>query len=216
MRSGIIVCAISAVAGSASAQLQVFTDRGAWEAALGGAATFTEDFNGVAPQLIGDETMAGSLDTGLITIGIDPNGTTATPTDLLIAPGSAFGNIDGTNFVDGFTGANAGEPSAIFNVDFNGLSAFAFGADFRSPGSGSGIKLVVGNDEASLLSIGGSQSFFGVIASSNFEGFKIERDGSSGVFGEVWSADNFTFAVPAPASAALLGLGALAGVRRRR
>ena len=123
MKAVIAIGAVAAYAGLASAQLMVFTDRGAWEAALGGASVFTEDFNAQTPGVIAD---GATLDTGLLQITRDGSANNADG-DLAISPGSTFGNIDGTNFLDGETGV---EPHETVNFGFNGQNVFAFGADF--------------------------------------------------------------------------------------
>ena len=191
--------------------LMVFTDRGAWEAAVGPVSIITEDFNGLTPGPIADGAL---LDTGPLEIKRDgsPNGADGA---LLIEPGSAFGNIDGTNFLDGETGA---DPHEIVEVTFDGNSVFAFGADWFSPFSGDGIGLQVGNDLILLNSITGfNTGFVGFVSDTDvFANIQIVGNPAPESFQELWSADNFSYAVPEPTSALLLAAGLAVVSRRRR
>lgn len=210
MRDVVFACAVAVAAGSSSAQFTVYTDRAAWESAVGGDF-FLEDFNSVTTQEIAD---GSSLNTGLITISRDGSGNMADG-GLAISPGTQFGNIDGTNHLDGETGA---APHENVKVSFNGLDVVAFGADFASPFSGDGIALQVGNELFLLDTIPGFDiGFFGVVANSGtFDSVSIVGNPADDTFQELWQADNFSFAVPAPSTAAALGLAGLAGIRRRR
>ncbi|MEM1071403.1 MAG: hypothetical protein AAGH71_01085 [Planctomycetota bacterium] len=209
MKVPIIACAIAAHAGVASAQLTIFTDRSAWEAAVGGGI-FTEDFNALAPQTVAE---GATLDTGLIQItrdgAVNPDG------DLAIEVGAAFGNIDATTFISGETGET---PHEVVDIAFGGQSIFAFGADWFSPFSGDGIALDVGGEIILLDSIAGFDiGFVGFVsASASFSEISIVGNPAPESFQELWSADNFSFAVPTPGTAVLLGLGGLAAARRRR
>lgn len=210
MQKFVIACAIGAYAGLSAAQVTVFTDRTAWEAAVGGGI-FTEDFNAQVPGVIAD---GATLDTGLVQITRDgsPNGGDGL---LEIEPGGNFGNIDGTTFLSGETGA---EPHEVVNIGFNGQSVFAFGADWFSPFSGDGIALQVGSETILLDSITGfNTGFVGFVSNgATFSTVSIVGTADPISFQELWSADNFSYAIPAPASAALLALGGLAATRRRR
>jgi hypothetical protein len=188
------------------ATLTEYSTRASWEAAVG--AWITESFD-ASP--IGEILDGASLNTGLLTLSQNAQGSTG---DLNIADGGAFGNINGTPFVDGFTG---GAPGAIVTIDFNGQTANAFGADWVSPGSGAGIKFAINNDEASLLPLGSGSGFFGVVSDLPFNSVAILRDGTSGIFAEVWSGDDFSFSVvPEPATGLACWFGLLAFMLRRR
>jgi len=209
-RSLIAGAAVACAGATAHAGLLVFTDRADWEAALGGATVFIEDFNSLTVQVIAD---GDTLDTGLIQIRRDgsPNGGDGA---LEVEPGSNFGNIDGTNFLSGETGVT---PHERVEIGFSGQSIFAFGADWNSPFSGDGIGLEVGNDLILLDSIFGfNTGFVGFVSTDAFDSIAIVGNPSTAVFQELWSGDNFSFAIPAPGAAALFGLAGIALTRRRR
>lgn len=209
-RSLAFTCALSVCAGSASADITVFTDRSLWEEAAN-AAIVTEDFNAIGPQVIAP---GATLDTGLIQITRDgePNGSDGL---LEIEPGANFGNLDGTTFLSGETGI---EPHEVVNIGFNGQSVIAFGADWFSPFSGDGIGLMVGNNLILLDQIAGfDQGFVGFVSDGDsFDNVQIVGNPDSVTFQELWSADNVSYAIPSPASASLLSIGALVALRRRR
>ncbi len=212
MKGLMAICALTAYAGTSAAQIQVFTDRAAWEAAVGGNFVL-EDFNSTAIQTIAD---GATLDTGLLQITRDGSGNGADGA-LAISPGTQFGNIDGTTHLDGETGAS---PHETVNFGFNGLDVFAFGADFASPFSGDGIDLVAGGQRFSLDVIPGFDvGFFGIVNTSggSLGGISIAGTLEDNTFQELWQADNIAYAaVPAPATAALLGLGGVLAFRRKR
>lgn len=211
MRTPIACAGLAAAVGCASAQVVVYTDRPSWEAAVGSAAIITEDFNAQAPGVVAS---GATLDTGLVQITRDgsPNGADGL---LEIEPGANFGNLDGTTFLSGETGV---EPHEIVNIEFNGQSVFAFGADWFSPFSGDGIGLQVGSELILLDSISGFDSgFVGFVsASAVFDTVSIVGNPASVTFQELWSADNFSYAVPAPGALGVLGVGVLGVARRRR
>lgn len=210
MKSTIVACAVTACALPALGQVQVFTDRAAWEAAVGDFVT--EDFNAISPFVFSD---GQTLDTGLLEITRDGSANGGDGV-LEIEPGGNFGDLDGTNFISGETGITPHETVRIA-AD---LPMVAFGADWFSPFSGDGIGLKAGDDVVLLDSITGfNTGFVGIVAIGNasFNEIQIVGTVDDVSFQELWSADNFSFAVvPAPASAALLGLGGLAAARRRR
>lgn len=212
MRSLIAVCAVAGFAAAASSQIMVFTDRAAWESAVGGNFVL-EDFNSTAIQTIAD---GQTLDTGLLQIFRDGSGNGADGA-LAISPGSQFGNIDGTTHLDGETGASPHE-SVVFG--FNGSDVYAFGADFASPFSGDGVDLVAGGQRFSLDVIPGFDvGFFGIVnlSGSSLGSVSIAGTLEDNTFQELWQADNIAYSVvPSPATAALLGLGGLFAIRRKR
>jgi hypothetical protein len=203
------ICTLSVCAGSASADITVYTDRGLWEEAAGGPV-FVEDFNAQTPGIIAP---GATLDTGLIQIMRDgePNGSDGL---LEIEPGGNFGNLDGSTFLSGETGV---EPHEIVNIMF-GASANAFGADWFSPFSGDGIALKLGDDVILLDQIAGFDSgFVGIVSDGPlFNSIQIVGNPGAITFQELWSADNVSFAVPSPAAASLFSLGALTMTRRKR
>lgn len=209
-----MTCAVlGAAAGSALAGgggFTIYTDRAAWEAALGGSTAFVEDFDALTPGVISN---GATLDTGLIQITRDGDGN-AGDGALSIEPGSVFGNINGTNFLDGETGAS---PHENVNIGFGGQNVFAFGADWFSPFSGDGIILIAGENTVSLESITSfNTGFLGFVSTTeSFGTVSIAGNPDDITFQELWSADNVSFAVPAPGALALLGMAGLIGRRRR-
>ncbi len=211
MKSVIALLAVGSAACVSSAQVQVYTSLADWQAALTGSHVL-EDFNSTATQDIAD---GSTLDTGLLQITRDGSGNSGDGA-LAISPGSVFGNIDGTNFLDGETG---GEPHETVNFGFNGGNVYAFGADFTSPYSGDGIDIVANGQRYSLADIGGGNSFFGIVDVSGASLGDVSIAGTldSITFQELWQADNFRYAlVPTPAGASILGIVGLAAARRRR
>ena len=208
--ASIIVVSCVAVS-SLQAQLTVFTDRSDWENALGGLIVVTEDFNSIDPFEFAD---GQTLVTSNLSVTRDGsmNGGDGF---LAIADGSEFGNLDGTNFLDGETGAS---PHEVVSFDFLGRSAFAFGADFFSPFSGDGIALSVAGEIVLLDSIAGFDSgFVGVISDSAFTTVDIIGNPEKLTFQELWSADNVSYAIPEPSSAVwLTSLVAAFAIRRRK
>lgn len=207
MRTAVGIAALVAVAGTASAQLSFFTDFASWQAAVGGASVTTEDFNGVAT---GDYSNGG-FSTSNLTVSHTANGTTSV---LNVDPGANFGNLDGTNFIDATTGPT---PGGTVTFTFAPGSVFAFGADFFSPFSGAGIDIVVDGQAFALDAITGfNQGFAGVVSTGSFTEVVIQGNYDNGVFQELWSADNVRYAVPTPGAFAVIGLGGLIALRRRR
>lgn len=156
-----------------------------------------------------------TLDTGLLQITRDgsPNGADGL---LEIEPGGNFGNVDGTTFISGETGA---APHENVNIGFNSQSIVAFGADWFSPFSGDGIVLNFGQYTVAMNSITGfNTGFVGFVADAgeSFSMVTIAGTEDDISFQELWSGDNFSYSVvPAPSSIALLGVGLLATRRRR-
>lgn len=191
-------------------QVTVYFDQTDWENAISGNI-FTEDFNSTTPFVFSD---GQSLMTPLITVTRDgsPNGGDGA---LAISDGSVFGNIDGTNFLDGETGAS---PHEVVTIGFNGVSAIGFGADFTSPFSGDGIGFELNGNIYLLDSIGGGDGFFGIVSTTPFTSINIVGDPADNTFQELWQADNLSFgtAVPEPSSLTLLALGMLSVFARRR
>ncbi|MEM7754741.1 MAG: hypothetical protein AAF297_03795 [Planctomycetota bacterium] len=208
------VLVTAGVAASASAQFMVFTDRPSWEAAASGVV-FTEDFNSSALVSFAD---GETIDFGNLEITRDGSANGGDGA-LAITDGSAFGNIDGTNHLDGETGVDPHE-TTLFG--FNGFNATAFGADFNSPFSGDGVGLEINGELFLIDTIGGFDTgFFGVVAiGTEFSSASIVGNPATDTFQELWQADNISYAqgslIPTPGAAAVLGLGGLAAMRRRR
>ncbi|MEM8834485.1 MAG: hypothetical protein AAGD00_01570 [Planctomycetota bacterium] len=205
-----IVCAVALPAVHASAQVSFFFDRASWEAALGGAPVTTETFDNITPQVIDDGT---TLDTGLLQIKRDGSSNDGDGF-LAIEPGSSFGNLNGTNFLDGETGV---EPHERVDISFNGNSVVGFGPHWFSPFSGDGIGVEIAGEFFLLDSIDGfDQGFIGFVSTTPVNSVGILGNPAAESFQELWSADDVSYAVPSPAGVALVGFGALAATRRRR
>lgn len=209
MKTASMLLVVGGCVAPSLAQVTVYLDRTAWEAAVGDF--MVEDFNTQTPGIIAD---GSTLDTGMLQITRDgsPNGGDGL---LEIEPGGNFGNLDGTTFLSGETGAS---PHENVLVEFGGQSIYAFGADWFSPFSGDGIGIQVGNELILLDSITGfNTGFVGfVLESGTVDSISIVGNPDAVTFQELWSADNFSYAVPAPSALALLGAGGLIASRRRR
>jgi hypothetical protein len=186
----IVVSALAASTSTASAATIVFTDRAAWEAAVG---TFeTETFDGVA---------AGALPTtpttvGLLTVTADFGGAIVGAGDLNLRS-----NLFGVNeLLVGFP-----------------LPVLAFGADFLNIIDASGVQVSVAGDVFQLHDhIAGASGFFGVISTSQFSSVLFSQ-GNLGGANEVIDLDDVSFSsVPEPATMTLVGLGFGAVAARRR
>ncbi len=197
MKTASMLLVVGGCVAPSLAQVTVYFDRAAWEAAVGDF--MVEDFNTQTPGVIAD---GSTLDTGMLQITRDgsPNGGDGL---LEIEAGGNFGNLDGTTFLSGESGAS---PHENVLVEFGGQSIYAFGADW------------VGTELILLDSITGFNSgFVGfVLDSGTVDSISIVGNPDAVTFQELWSADNFSYAVPAPSALALLGMGGLAASRRRR
>lgn len=199
-----------AAVSSLQAQLTVFTDRTDWENALGGLTVVVEDFNSIDPFVFSD---GQTLVTSSLSVTRDGSQNNADGF-LAIADGSEFGNLDGTNFLDGETGV---EPHEVVSLGFLGRSTFAFVADFFSPFSGDGIALSIAGETVLLDSIAGFDSgFVGVISNNAFDTVDIIGNPDALSFQELWSADNVSYAVPEPSSAVCLAFACVGLAMRRR
>ena len=211
MKSKITLAALTVLASaSVASALDIYLDRPSWEAALGGATPVVEDFDDVTPFAFAD---GQTLTTSKLSVTRDGS-QNAGDGVLEIVDGSAFGNIDGTNFLDGETGI---EPHETVVVEFLGQSAFAFGADWFSPFSGDGIGLEIDGELVLLDSIQGFDiGFVGVVSDTPFQAANIVGTPDAISFQELWSADNLSYAViPEPSALSLLLVGIIALVRRR-
>jgi len=211
-KSSIIVASIVAAAGtSASGQLQIFTDQAAWENAVANAG-FTpieETFDGIeinnmqpsnSPHVVNDD------------FSISVEGTdSGNDDDAFIADGQFHGEI----FPD--------QDHTGYRHDFNN-EIVAFGQFFEGAASGLGVQIASDLGTLDIFDDGGlsgfEDGFLGFLADSGSVSsvtiIGSDADGGSAV-GEIYDANNVTYAfVPAPGTAALLGLGGLAAIRRRR
>ena len=191
------VVAIACVSATASAQ--TFLDRTAWEAAASGPV-ISPDYAAIGP------------------VEFDP-GVSA---DL-----GGFFDVLATGGVTGDADLNAA-PNFVFDFDPAGLQSVtftfdtpitAFGALWSNTFVQDGFAVTTGNgDTFDLEAVAGatlSSTFVGVIDAAGFSTLTFSTSPGGG--------DDFVFfntfefvEIPSPATAGLLGLGALAATRRRR
>ena len=209
---------------TAAAGVQVFSDRGLWEATLGGSIvredfeSFTEDVdfsfsttslpNGFSLTHVGDDSFRNSIDVPPITFSSESNGT---------ASASLFTESDGA------------QPDVVtMSLDIPGI-AFGFDIDDIGGGGGEGTKLEVLDPDDTVISEltlpTGMTRFVGFradggdrIAAVRFS--SASSDNSAG--GEGFFLDNVAMTqdgrVPEPTATWLVALGGacLANRRRRR
>ncbi len=213
--AGLAGLAMFAVTASAHA-FQIFTDRTAWE-------------NAVAASPLGGPIVDDPFDNPItnaasITFdsGVVSSGTPASASFSNVVLGVGYiGRVRGTS----------GEADVFGTIAWGfPMPIFAFGADWFSTASGSGLTVTGdfdGNGDATVsffdeLGDPGT-GFLGVVGDAAFSTIAFEGEGLTFV-PEAFSADNLSFAkasdataVPEPAGIALFGMG-LAGLawRRRR
>ncbi|MGF1500175.1 MAG: VPLPA-CTERM sorting domain-containing protein [Paracoccaceae bacterium] len=206
--SAVLATAISTAAGAAP--FQVFTDRAAWEAAVGGA-TITED--GFDNDIADADSI--TFDSGVVSTN---SGGTRFLVDNMIDDGIYENAVDGD-------GAQA---SLLITWTFP-EAIFAFGADWDDT-TNAGILTVTGNfdgmgDETvnfgSVLGDPG-EGFLGIVGMGDFT--QIAFGTALATEGEIFDADNLVFAaapdgvIPLPAGLVLMltGLGAFGALRATR
>ncbi len=213
--AGVTGLAVFAVTASAHA-FQIFTDRTAWENAVAasplGGPIVDDPFDN--PIATADSI---TFDSGVVSTGAPAS---ANVNNRVIGggySGQVRGNFSGTNSADLFDTITWGFPMPIF----------AFGADWISTTSGSGLTVTGdfdGNGDATVsffdeLGDPGT-GFLGVVGDAVFGTITFEGEDLIDI-SEGFVADNLSFAkvaaVPEPAGLALFGMG-LAGMawRRRR
>ena len=194
MRSILTACVVASVAGSAAADLTFFTDETAF---LGALDAFQTDTFGVSDQLI------------------EP-GSPATGDILTIAANGSDNFFDDAGIFSGEL-ALAPEAAAHSSYTISGLGGVnAFGGTFTSPQSADGFGIEFDGVSMSLNGMWDDPfgtNFLGWISDSGnlIDEFTITNNGF-----ELVEIDNAHFGVPAPGAGVVLGLGVLAGARRRR
>ena len=207
-----LVASLILFATQANATLTFYNDRTDWENALGGTIT-TEDFNGIAPFILG----AGDNAVGQLNISIlNPTGSFNRVGDI-----SEFWNINGTT---GYLGGGA--ESTTLELP---QRIFGWGADFSSTHSAGGLTLEIDSIQAEFSVvlpdggdlIGEGTGFLGVISTNAFSTIRLFDDLQNETFG----MDNVSFgdgtfvatAISEPAAWAAFGLSlSLMGLARRR
>ncbi|MEM1011862.1 MAG: PEP-CTERM sorting domain-containing protein [Planctomycetota bacterium] len=135
--------------------------------------------------------------------------------EFIVAAGGSFGDVNGTNFIDGFVGATPSVRTVVLTFD-DPISAL--GADFVSPGSGSGLAFEVGGVTAlDTTPLGFGSGFAGFTSDTPFTEVTLTF-GTGTSAAEVFSFDDLAFGtlIPEPTSLALFGMAGPVGLRRRR
>ena len=196
---------LALLAVSADAALTPFTDLGSWSAAAAGPVK-VEDFN---DEAVADLPAGGTLNVDGFSILYDSDGTTD---DAGIRDGAAFGNVDGTNFFEGFT-AN---PEATYVLTFD-IPITAFSGEWSGATTGASIALGTGGESLSLIDFIGQpgDGFFGFASDTAFTELLIFDDDLT--FGEIFGLDNVRWVeIPSPSTAGVLAIAGVAALRRRR
>lgn len=189
----------------ASAGLVVFTDRAAFEAAVG--SFVTEDFNALADA---------DFSTGLNSAGQVDVLIAGAPGANGIRNGATSGlSIDGSPFFRGETDTSppdVGFPSLSFRSPVIG-----FGADFVGTLTAGLLTLTIGADTVEFddFLTGDGDGFLGFVADAPFHKARFRQEDPSN--NEQFGLDNLSFApvvaaVPEPSTLALSGTAALLGL----
>ena len=187
----------------ATASLTIYTDRTAWENAVGNIF-MTENFNSVTPFDLSD----GLNDVGLFDIFVVGTANLTFPNSIIdpnITPNSL--NIDGTTFLRGAS-LPASFPTLIFSDPIIG-----FGADWTSPTSAGMLTLQILGDVVEFDVHAPLGGFLGVVSDTLFTEVAMPAENA---FTEGYGMDNVSFAIPAPGALAFIALAGLMGTRRRR
>ena len=190
---------------NASATLIGFTDRSAWEAAVGGTFT-TEDFSST-PSAVYEFS---PVDVGDFTVSVTGStfGSTWHNISSTGSGGAAFNSVNGTQQLNLATGDIGG---TTLEFDFE---IYAFGADWAGVSDSRTTSFLIDGILLDIPSLTGG--FFGFVSDTTLTtNFLTLTAGAADGFG----MDNLVYAatVPEPSIMALIGLGLLGfGFTRRR
>jgi MYXO-CTERM domain-containing protein len=204
--------------GPAGAVPTTFTDRSAWETAVGPAILFLEDFNGVAS----DTSFSTSpVDVGAFTIeqfgGLPLASSNLIDVSPFIAPSQT---VNGSTFVRGFVNSDNSQALQTFiRITFD-VPVFAWGADFFSPDSDEGLEFLLIDQQSGQTLVSGptADGFFGFVDPAELYTQLVILPRIRTTGGELFGMDDATGAQipePTPGSLVALGLVALAASRRR-
>lgn len=201
----LVIClAVSCLAYAPAKAVMVFSDRTAWEAALGGAPLVQDNFDV-------DITNAQSI---VLASGVQSTSSRPEFDNNNVTGGRYDGDVE---LFDGASGAET--ISWLFPISIN-----AFGADWMSTTSGDLLQITGNFDGSGNQTVkfsdfltGNGDGFLGLIGDSLFQQITFSSETLT-VSGERFQADNLAFAaVPLPATFPLLaGAIALLGIAARR
>lgn len=197
--------ALGCFASQAHSAVTVYTDRAAWEAAVGG--TFSEqNFNSfttgtsyqTVPVNVGDfsVSMTGS-DFGFIWHNIGPD--------------STGNNVNGTPQINAATGDVGGTTLAFTSA------IYAFGGNWAGISDGRTTSLDIDGTDFAIPNLNGG--FWGVVSDAPFSSSFLQLTaGAADGFGldNVVYANAATVSTPGTMAAAAVALGLLVGLRRRQ
>lgn len=186
--------------------VSLFTDRTAWEAALGGAALTEDGFDTPIAQ-----AASIAFDSGVISAGI---GGAPGSHDNSVGGGVYLNRIDSEDPFNGFESITWTFPSPVF----------AFGADWIEVAGGEVLTVTADFDGTGPETVNfgtelGNTGFLGFVGLADFTAITFGTAFPDPEFTEGFSVDNLAFASAGGDTAGLplllSGLGALALLRRR-
>lgn len=187
--TAIAIVSLLAFASTARATSTVYTDRAAWEAAVGGSI-YTESFDSLSPQA-NDPATGGTMHTPMF--------------DIVSSP-----RVHGSGSIhDGYFGSDLHTELLYEYDDFVFYApTVAFGVDVLAVEEASGLRFTIGGEsfghptltDANGYPIPGT-TFFGVVSGTPFTTVRISSGGQAPRF---YRLDNVSFAVPEPGALALL------------